>query len=116
MNTTLHTDWPVDPEVPGDEAGTRPASITERERAQVERANATDATPVVFIHGLWLLPSSWDRWVALFEEAGYIALTPDWPDDPGSVEVARAEPEVLARKTLKQVADHTTQVISSLER
>ncbi|MFL5771286.1 MAG: alpha/beta hydrolase [Chloroflexota bacterium] len=90
--------------------------ITEREREQVERANASTATPVVFIHGLWLLPSSWDRWAALFEEAGYIPLTPDWPDDPQTVEGARAEPEVLAKKTLKQVADHTTDVIQSLNK
>jgi pimeloyl-ACP methyl ester carboxylesterase len=90
--------------------------ITERERVQIERANATSATPVVFIHGLWLLPSSWDRWAALFEEAGYVAVTPDWPDDPATVEEARANPDALARKTLKQVADHTTQVITALER
>ena len=90
--------------------------ITERELEQVERANATTATPVVFIHGLWLLPSSWDRWVALFEEAGYVVLTPDWPDDPETVEGARAEPEVLANKTLKQVADHTTQIITGLDK
>jgi pimeloyl-ACP methyl ester carboxylesterase len=93
-----------------------PPTITEREVEQVERANATTATPVAFIHGLWLLPSSWDRWAALFEEAGYIALTPDWPDDPKTVEVARAEPEVLAKKTLQQVADHTTQIITALDR
>jgi non-heme chloroperoxidase len=91
-------------------------TITDREREQVERANATTATPVMFIHGLWLLPSSWDRWSELFEEAGYVALTPDWPDDPETVEVARAEPEVLAHKTLKQVADHTTDVISGLDK
>ena len=84
-----------------------PSTITERELEQVKRANAATATPVVFIHGLWLLPSSWDPWAALFEAAGYIALTPDWPDDPVTVEVARAEPEVLAKKTLQEVADHT---------
>jgi non-heme chloroperoxidase len=95
---------------------TTPSTITERELEQVERANATTATPVAFIHGLWLLPSSWDRWVALFEEAGYIALTPDWPDDPATVEVARAEPEVLAKKTLQQVADHTIQIITALDK
>jgi non-heme chloroperoxidase len=89
-------------------------TISEREAAQIERANATDATPVVFIHGLWLLPSSWDRWAAVFEEAGYVALTPDWPDDPATIEVARAEPEVLGKKTLKQVADHTAQIIDAL--
>jgi pimeloyl-ACP methyl ester carboxylesterase len=92
------------------------APITKREHEQIERANAIAATPVVFIHGLWLLPSSWDPWAALFEEAGYAALTPDWPDDPATVEGARAEPEVLARKTLKQVADHTTQVIDALDK
>jgi len=96
------------------EASSGVSSITERERQQIERANATNATPVVFIHGLWLLPSSWDPWAALFEEAGYVALTPDWPDDPETVEVARAEPEVLAKKTLKQVADHSTEIISAL--
>jgi non-heme chloroperoxidase len=89
-------------------------TITEREAAQIERANASNATPVVFIHGLWLLPSSWDRWATLFEDAGYVALTPDWPDDPATVEVARAEPEVLAKKTLKHVADHTAEIINSL--
>ena len=93
-----------------------PSLITQREREQIERANATTATPVVFIHGLWLLPSSWDAWAELFEEAGYVALTPDWPDDPETVEVARAEPEVLANKTLKQVADHTTEVITGLDK
>jgi len=89
-------------------------TISEREAAQIERANASNATPVVFIHGLWLLPSSWDAWATLFEEAGYVALTPDWPDDPATVEVARAEPEVLAKKTLKRVADHTSDIINAL--
>jgi pimeloyl-ACP methyl ester carboxylesterase len=92
------------------------ASISEREERQVEQANASGKTPVVFIHGLWLLPSSWDRWVALFEENGYAGLTPDWPDDPETVEVARAEPEVLAKKTLGQIADHTAEVIGGLDK
>ena len=90
--------------------------ITEHELEQVERANATTATPVVFVHGLWLLPSSWEPWAALFEEAGYVALTPAWPDDPETVEEARANPDVLAKKTLKQVADHTTEVINALDK
>src|SRR5262245_4507266 len=93
-----------------------PTPIAQHELEQIERANATTATPVVFIHGLWLLPSSWDLWAALFEEAGYVALTPDWPDDPETAEGARAEPEVLANKTLKQVADHTTQIVTALHK
>ena len=93
-----------------------PTTITERERKQVERANATAATPVVFIHGLWLLPSSWEPWAALFEQAGYVALTPSWPDDPETVEAARANPEILAKKTLRQVADHTAEIITALKK
>ncbi len=90
------------------------ASITEREARQVEQANASGRTPVVFIHGLWLLPSSWDNWVGLFEEAGYAGVTPSWPDDPETVEEARANPDVLAKKTLGQIADHTAEVIGGL--
>src|SRR5258707_2976507 len=87
-----------------------PATITEHEAQQVERANATWLQPVVFVHGLWLLPSSWDRWAAVFEEAGYTALTPGWPDDPGTVDEANAHPDVMAHKTVGQVANHFEQL------
>jgi len=90
------------------------ATITEHEEQQIEQANASGLTPVVFIHGLWLLPSSWDRWAGVFEEAGYTTLTPGWPDDPETVEEANAHPEVFAHKTVKQVADHFDDVISKL--
>src|SRR5205807_1996851 len=79
-------------------------------------ANATGVAPVVFVHGLWLLPSSWDRWAAVFEDAGYVALTPEWPDDPETVAEANAHPEVFAGKTVGQVADHYAEVIRSLDR
>jgi non-heme chloroperoxidase len=81
------------------------ASIHEYEAKQIEKANATKSTPVVFMRGLWLLPSSWDRWAAVCEKAGYTALTPGWPDDPQTVEEANANPEVFAPKTVGQVAD-----------
>jgi pimeloyl-ACP methyl ester carboxylesterase len=91
-----------------------PATITEHEAEQVDRANATGLAPVVFIHGLWLLPSSWDRWTTVFEEAGYTALTPGWPDDPDTVDEANANPDVFAHKTVGQVADHYEEVIRGL--
>ena len=92
------------------------ASISERENKEIEATNASGKPPVVFIHGLWLLPSSWANWVSFFEQAGYAPLTPDWPDDPETVEEARTNPDVLAKKTLKQVADHTAEVIDRLEK
>jgi non-heme chloroperoxidase len=90
--------------------------ITEHETLEIEQANASGHIPVVFIHGLWLLPSSWDRWAAVFAEAGYAPLTPGWPDDPETVEEAAAHPEVFAGKTVGQVADHYADVIAALSR
>jgi non-heme chloroperoxidase len=77
------------------------STITAHELGEIEQANATGRPPVVFIHGLWLLPSSWDRWAGVFEAAGYAPLTPGWPDDP---------------ETVGQVADHYTDVVGKLAR
>src|SRR5258708_2414527 len=86
------------------------------DEAQIIKANAAGRIPVVFIHGLWLLPSSWDRWAEVFEQAGFAAVTPGWPDDPNPVEDANAHPEVFAHKTVGQVADHFADVICKLDK
>jgi pimeloyl-ACP methyl ester carboxylesterase len=90
-------------------------AISAREQGQIDKANASGKTPVVFIHGLWLLPSSWDNWAGFFEENGYAGITPDWPGDPETVQEARANPDVFAKRSLKQIADHTAEVIEPLQ-
>jgi pimeloyl-ACP methyl ester carboxylesterase len=90
------------------------ATITEHEAAEVARANATGLRPVVFVHGLWLLPSSWDRWAKVFEAAGFTALTPGWPDDPESVEEGNVHPSVFAHKSVGRVADHFDEIVRGL--
>jgi len=62
------------------------ATITDHEAQQIDSANETGRTPVVFIHGL----------------------------DPATVEEARRNPEVFAKKTVGQVADHVGEVIGKL--
>ncbi|MFI6521480.1 alpha/beta hydrolase [Spirillospora sp. NPDC050679] len=89
---------------------------SEHDVRQIEQANASGLVPVVFVHGLWLLPSSWDRWAAVFAEAGFAPVLPGWPDDPGTVAEAREHPEVFAHKTVGQVADHFEALISRLDR
>jgi pimeloyl-ACP methyl ester carboxylesterase len=90
--------------------------LTEYEVAEIEKANASGLTPVVFVHGLWLLSSSWDRWRGVFEEAGYATLAPGWPDDPNTVEQANEDPDVFAGKTVGQVADHYQEAIEQLDK
>ena len=89
-------------------------TLTEHEVAEIERANGTGLRPVMFIHGLWLLSSSWDRWRGVFEEAGFTTIAPGWPDDPETVAEARQTPEVFAKKMVQQVTDHYLEAAASL--
>jgi pimeloyl-ACP methyl ester carboxylesterase len=88
--------------------------ITSHEGQAIDEANATRRPPVVFVHGLWLLPSSWDRWQEVFRSAGYAPIAPGWPDDPETVEEARAHPEAFAGKSIGEVADHFEAVMKKL--
>ncbi len=92
------------------------STVTKQEQAQVDKANASGKTSVVFVHGLWLLPSSWDRWARLFGGAGFATLSPGWPDDPETVQEAKEHPEVFAKKSVGQVADHFEEVIGGLNK
>ena len=92
------------------------STIATHEQQDVDKVNATGRIPAVFVHGLWLLPSSWDRWAELFDAAGYAALAPGWPDDPETVAEANANPDTFANKTVGDVADHFAEVIGKLDR
>jgi non-heme chloroperoxidase len=89
-------------------------SLTSREQLEIAQANASGLKPVVFVHGLWMLASSWSPWRSFFEENGYATLAPGWPDDPETVAEARADPQVFARKSVKQVTDHMAEAIDGL--
>ncbi|HEY2903129.1 MAG TPA: alpha/beta hydrolase [Polyangia bacterium] len=91
------------------------SNLSPREQQEIDRANDSPRQPVVFVHGLWLLPNSWDPWRRLFEENGFATLAPGWPDDPETVEEAHRHPEVFAKKTIKQITDHHVDVIAKLK-
>lgn len=91
-------------------------TITPAEQVQIDAANASGRQPVVFVHGLWMLAGSWDNWKSLFETHGYAAIAADWPDDPATVDEARANPQLLANKKVGQVADHVSEVAAALDR
>src|SRR5271167_1161609 len=90
--------------------------ITERERNEVDTANSTGRPVVVFVHGLWLLPSSWAGWREMFESAGYATVAPNWPDDPATVAEGRARPELFSGKSVGAITDHQVEVIGQLNR
>src|SRR6202046_5362792 len=90
------------------------STIDEHTSGQAAQANASGRTPVVFIHGLWLLSNSWDRWGLVFDQAGYAPVLAGWPDDPDTDEEGNEQPDVFAGKTVGQVADHYAEVIGGL--
>ena len=92
------------------------ATLSDNDVHQLDRANATGLQPVVFVHGLWLLPNSWERWATFFEDAGYVAVAPGWPDDPETVEDANHHPETFANKTVGQIAGYEEQIVRRLRR
>jgi pimeloyl-ACP methyl ester carboxylesterase len=73
------------------------------------------ATPVVFIHGLWLHATSWAPWVELFAEHGYAPVAPGWPGDPDTVEEARATPDAVANFGIEDVTESYGKIIDALD-
>ena len=71
--------------------------------------------PVLFIHGLWLHATSWQPWLELFAQHGYDPVAPGWPNEPGTVEQARANPDVVANLSIDDVTAHYTAIIESLD-
>jgi pimeloyl-ACP methyl ester carboxylesterase len=90
-------------------------SQAELDSEEIERANTSGRRPVLFVHGLWLLAGSWDRWREMFEQAGYSTLAPGWPDDPDNVAEARKRPDVFATQNVKRVGDYLTSVVDRLK-
>ncbi|HVU12415.1 MAG TPA: alpha/beta hydrolase [Phototrophicaceae bacterium] len=89
--------------------------LTPHEQQQIEHANDSGMQPIVFVHGLWLLASSWDHWRTFFEERGFSTIALGWPDDPETVDEARQDPDVFAHKRIQQVTDYYVSGINQLK-
>jgi pimeloyl-ACP methyl ester carboxylesterase len=75
----------------------------------------TARKPVVFIHGLWLHATSWEPWLDRFRDSAYEPVAPGWPNEPLTVEEARAHPEVVANIGIDEITTHMAQIIEGLD-
>jgi pimeloyl-ACP methyl ester carboxylesterase len=69
---------------------------------------------ILFIHGLWLTPRSWENFASRYESRGYRVLAPAWPGMEVEVEALRRDPTLLDGLDLKRVVDHYDQIIRGL--
>lgn len=73
------------------------------------------ATPVVFIHGLWLHATSWGPWEQLFAENGYAPVAPNWPGEADTVLETRENPDRVANIGIDDAAGHFRTIIERLD-
>jgi pimeloyl-ACP methyl ester carboxylesterase len=71
---------------------------------------------ILFIHGLWLTPRSWEKFAERYESRGYRTLAPGWPGTEGEVEALQADPSLFDGLDLKTVVDHYDRIIRALDR
>ena len=79
-------------------------------------AESTTPNTIVLIHGLWMSPLSWEKWIERYESRGYRVLAPSWPGMEGGVEQLRSDPSPIARQSVKTIVDHYDRIILELKR
>src|SRR5215218_10679511 len=70
---------------------------------------------IVLIHGLWMTPRSWEKWVERYEGKGYRVLAPAYPGFEVEVEALREDPSPIEALTVPAIIEHLEGVIGELE-
>jgi pimeloyl-ACP methyl ester carboxylesterase len=79
-------------------------------------SNPAAPDTVVLVHGFWVTPRSWEKWVERYEERGYRVLTPTYPGFEGEVEALREDPSPIEALTFPAIIEHIGAIIEELER
>jgi alpha-beta hydrolase superfamily lysophospholipase len=77
---------------------------------------ASNADTIVLIHGLWLTPLCWEKWVDHYQSKGFNVLAPSWPGMEGEIEQVRHNTTPYERIGIKEIADHYERIIRELDR
>jgi pimeloyl-ACP methyl ester carboxylesterase len=69
---------------------------------------------IVLIHGLWMTPLCWERWLPRYEQRGYQVLAPAWPGMDGDIDALRKDTSGIDRLTAGEVIDSYDRIIRAL--
>ena len=58
--------------------------------------DTTTPDTIVLVHGLWMTPRSWEKWVERYEGRGFRVLAPAYPGLEVDVEALREDPSPIA--------------------
>ena len=71
---------------------------------------------IVLVHGFWVTPLSWEKWVERYEDRGYRVLTPTYPGFEGGVEALREDPSPIEELTFPTIIEHIGGIIEELDK
>jgi pimeloyl-ACP methyl ester carboxylesterase len=69
---------------------------------------------IVLIHGLWMTPLSWEKWIDRYQNAGYEVLAPAWPGMDGDIDALRADPSAIEHLGIEEIVDHYDAIVRGL--
>ena len=78
-------------------------------------ASSAPSPTIVLIHGLWMTPRSWEKWIERYESRGYTVLAPSWPGLEDDVEALRHDPSKLTELDAERILAHYEQIIRQLD-
>lgn len=78
--------------------------------------NDSGPDTIVLVHGFWVTPRSWERWIPYFEQRGYLVLAPTYPGFEPDVEALNRDPSPIERVTVPQIVEHLENLVGELER
>jgi alpha-beta hydrolase superfamily lysophospholipase len=70
---------------------------------------------ILLIHGLWMTPRSWERWIERYDGRGYTVVAPSWPGLEADVEALRRDPSPLAELSAARILSHLEEIIRGLD-
>jgi len=75
----------------------------------------TQPDKIMFIHGLWMTPRSWEKWADHYEAKGFEILAPAWPGMEAEVEALNADHTAIDDLDIATVADHYSRILEDLD-
>jgi len=85
--------------------------------ADATAKNTPPAGPdtIVLIHGFWVTPRSWERWIPYYEAKGYRVLAPAYPGLEVEVEALNRDPSPIERLTVPLIVEHLERIVRGLD-
>ena len=69
---------------------------------------------IVLIHGLWMTPLSWEKWIDRYQNAGYTVIAPAWPGMEVQPDALRADPSAIEHLGIEEIIDHYDTIVTEL--